>query len=287
MAKPTAMLNLRQDNSLCYKHFYNNHVCVNLLAESLAKPGAAVSYKKHAEGKFTVEGMPEGIPFQKPNAYGANQRRKIWEVQDNIKFTIKDRESLLKRGSRTPGKRQDLLLNKKREVLEKILEPQTAEGILKGESKGTEDDIDITICLSPGDKQVLESMINLFDEDGKKQVRQLCLSTPTPPDQVIVPCFSDMENNCLFWLFKTTTAELEKNEELVGKWLQGEGDTYEIWSKDDNCINKENAILRDDCFIKYFPNIDFTHSLSGKSIVFNTQCLSNLETYIRSSLLLE
>ena len=56
---------------------------------------------------FKVEGLPEGISFQKPGAYGALQIQKIMENKDAISFVILDRDGILA-NKRKPGFRNDM-----------------------------------------------------------------------------------------------------------------------------------------------------------------------------------
>lgn len=88
--------------------------------------------------------MPEGVPFQKPNVYGANQIRKIMQCKDAIKFVINNREAILTKGSKKPGISDLIDISpQQREVLAKIIDVNILQ-----ERKAMESDIDVTVDLS-------------------------------------------------------------------------------------------------------------------------------------------
>lgn len=253
------------------------------------KPGAVVPYKK--KEMYEVEGLPDGVPFQKPNAYGNLQVNKIMENKDSLKFIILDHDGILNK-ARKPCNKSDLVLAMKKDALKKIVSCEIVDEVMRGERTIQEDEIEVLADILPEEQQVLmKNCLSYFDKSALPLLHQVCemanknCSAASDDETVILPCYSDMQEDVIYWLFLTKKSLLECHE-IKGKWLDRvQHLKYELWGEQESSICKDNAILRDDQFIIFKNHVNFNQS--GSTVVFSSQCLIELENYIKTNLLME
>lgn len=77
-------------NTIYYKctgTWFNYNCDVSPTAPVMGK--STCSYKEFQEGKFQVEGMPDGVPFKTPGSYGLPCLRKIIDAKEHIQCKSK------------------------------------------------------------------------------------------------------------------------------------------------------------------------------------------------------
>lgn len=220
----------------------------------VGKP-ARVPYMK---GNFRVEGLPEGIPFKKPNRYGSNQIRKIFEAEPDIMFYPDEQAATL------PDENTNSVLSAPNEVsphvevdtiqsvLIKVVGPEVTEMVLKDKHQITEEEVEvIDLKLSNEERLVLYgSCMQYFEPDAWLGC---CCNIQHPLEEkgIITPVLSNSgDEGELFWLFycpnplKEIIAASPKKP-ISGYWLNLLDDSafeYEILVHERARIAKINMI---------------------------------------------
>ena len=106
-----------------------------LTGEACGKPSLRVPYKK---GGFEVLGLPSGLNFKRPSAYGSKQIQEIMKSENNIIFKILPSEASAPEASDINDKH--VLYEK---LLSKVVGKEKAAACLSKQEKIVEEEIEV------------------------------------------------------------------------------------------------------------------------------------------------
>ena len=190
------------------KHlFLTNEIC--------SKPSVRVPYKK---GGFEVLGLPSGLNFKRPSAYGSRQIKKIMKSANNIAFKI------LPSKASAPAA---LDINDKpvmyEKVLSKVVGKEKAAACLSKQEKIVEEEIEVLdVDLLSSEFFTLETEPkHCFDEDAFAAVKSN-YETGRNHCGYILPVYPGSDET--YWLFfypgnAENIENLQVHDKVQGYWL--------------------------------------------------------------------
>ena len=182
------------------------------LGKACGKPSLRVPYKK---GGFEISGLPNGINFKRPSAYGSKQIKEIMKNADNITFNILPLEASAPAGSDVNDKHMMY-----ERVLSKVVGIEKAAACLSKQEIIVEEELDLDLRSS--EFLTLETELrNCFDEDAFTALKSN-YETCRNHCGYILPVYPDSdETNWLFFYPGCTEniENLQDHDKVLGYWL--------------------------------------------------------------------
>ncbi|XP_028512641.1 uncharacterized protein LOC110231675 [Exaiptasia diaphana] len=232
-------------------------------SEATGKQNSKVPYQK---GNFKVHNLPEGIPFQRPYAYGRKQRSLIMEAKDCIRFEIlnDDVQNLhsneevsqivdgeVKTGADGDTNLQPPQISKEDfKVFLKLVDGEVLSAA-DVERKIGEKDVAVDLVLDQDERLKVQSSpaLSLFDGDALRAIEGNM--SHSEEEGVVIPVFSD-ETEQKFWLFygyisPRSLSRISDDEKVEGLWLdimaKDESSTkYKLLTKHPDSIDGLNIV---------------------------------------------
>ena len=186
------------------------------VGEASGKPLARVPY---LHGGFEVTGLPEGVPFKKPTAYGSNTIQAIMKNAEKIKFNIVPKEVGL-----TPSRGQETLTEAAKErLLKKIMDDHKIAGCLSRKTRIFEQDLEvINLDLLANEFRLLVTdLSDHFEKDAMLSLISNYQSSLTHQGYVL-PVYTDTEEPYWLFYFPGGSCEMESlhsQDKIWGYWL--------------------------------------------------------------------
>lgn len=216
------------------------------LGEASGKPFARVPYLR---GGFEVTGLPDGIPFKKPTAYGTKTIQELMKNAEKIQFKIAEKQVGF------TSSRQELITAKQTayyRVLGKIIDSDKIPGCLSRDVLITEQDLEVSnLDLLASEFHVLVTDLNdHFEKDAMISLIANYQSGLTHKGYHL-PVYTDTEEP--YWLFyhPGSSSEIEKllpEDRIWGYWLDKTSTKMEyklLLSNEKACITALNVVCCD------------------------------------------
>ena len=164
-----------------------------VVGEASGKPLARVPY---LHGGLEVTGLPEGVSFKKPMAYGSNTIQAIMKNAEKIKFNITPKDVGL-----APSQGQETITQAaKQKLFKKILDNKKIAGCLSRENRIFEQDLQVTnLDLLANEFRLL--VTDLSDHFEKYAILSLISNyqSSLTHQGYVLPVYTDTEEP--YWLF--------------------------------------------------------------------------------------
>ena len=186
------------------------------VGEASGKPLARVPY---LHGGFEVTGLPEGVSFKKPTAYGSNTIQAIMKNAEKIKFNIAPKEVGL-----APSRGQETLTEAaKQKLSKKILDNDKIAGCLSREKRIFEQDLQVTNLdlLANEFRLLVTDLSDHFEKDAILSLISNYQSSLTHQGYVL-PVYTDTEEPYWLFYFPGGSCEMESlhsQDKIWGCWL--------------------------------------------------------------------
>ena len=213
--------------------------CFFCLGEATQVPGSRVPY---LHGGFSVENLPNGLPFRKPFHYGANQLKAIMEKKDEIKFVIHSSQNPAMNTS------EDSTLSRTVTpetvaLLAKISDNEMAHRVVESSEKITEEKVEVLLFVDEQERLLLNHCSQFFDDDAWLAVG-VNIQHSSQRQGLIISVFTDSDDED-FWLFYSVQTpsklvKLSNSHKLKGHWLDVQ---EKVESKYGLLHNNETSII--------------------------------------------
>ena len=186
-----------------------------LTGEACGKSSLRVPYKK---GGFEVSGLPNGVNFKRPSAYGSKQIKEIMKSADNITFKILPLEVSAPAGSDINGKH--VMYER---VLSKVVGKEKAAACLSKQEIIVEEELEVLdVDILSSEFLTLETELkNCFDADAFTALKSN-YETCRNHCGYILPVYPDSDE--AYWLFfypgsAENIENLQVHDKVLGYWL--------------------------------------------------------------------
>ena len=186
-----------------------------LTGEACGKPSLRVPYKK---GGFEVLGLPSGLNFKRPSAYGSKQIQEIMKSENNITFKILPSEASAPAASDINDKH--VLYEK---LLSKVVGKEKAAACLSKQEKIVEEEIEVLdVDLLSSEFLTLETELkHCFNEDAFTAVKSNYESCRNHCGYIL-PVYPGLDET--YWLFfypgnAENIENVQVHDKVLGYWL--------------------------------------------------------------------
>ena len=211
------------------------------VGEASGKVSAHVPYLK---GDFEVTGLPDGVSFKKPTAYGSNTIQDIMKNADKIKFKmIEPKQLQLATPIVDAGKQAT-----HSRILEKIIDGDKVARVLSGDEQILEQDLEVlNLDLLAREFHVLISDLNRCFEKDAFLALIANYQSGLSHEGYVLPLYTESEE--AFWLFyfPGSSCKIEKlhpEDKIWGYWLDKTSTEleYKLLHDKKACINALNVV---------------------------------------------